>query len=246
MTETSVDVLGFKVAPITLADAVGRVLELALQPHTEASLVVTLNPEIVVRAGQDPDLRKALTRAELTVADGVGVVWAARYSGAALPERVPGVDLVTSVLERGGASLSVFFLGSKPGVAQRAAAHAHGRYGTVVAGWHHGYFDGQTEAEAIVTTVRESGAALLLAGLGEDQELFLDRYRETHGIPVAIGVGGTLDVLAGAVRRSPAWTRRLGVEWVWRVGGDPRRWGRFPRLLRFAFLVLRRGRRVRG
>jgi N-acetylglucosaminyldiphosphoundecaprenol N-acetyl-beta-D-mannosaminyltransferase len=146
--------------------------------------------------------------------------------------------IAIEVMRRGGASLRVFLLGAKPGVAEAAAAEAARRYGVQVVGSHHGYFD-RSEPAPVVAAVAAARPDLLLAGLGEGQELFLHRHRDGLGAGVMIGVGGTLDVLAGAARRMPAWTSRLGVEWLFRVGLDRRRWGRLPRLFRFAGLVLR-------
>lgn len=210
------------------------------RPEFESRLVVTLNPEIVVRSRNDERLATALRHADLSVADGVGVAWAARLQGHELPGRVPGVDLVQALLERAGDSLGVYLLGGRPGVAERAAATIESKFGTRVAGHHHGYF-GEDEEAAVCTAIHASGAQLLLAGLGDRQERFLHEHRAELGVGVMIGVGGTLDVLAGTVRRMPAWTTRLGVEWLFRVLLDPRRWRRLPRLWRFAWLVLRAG-----
>jgi len=105
---------------------------------------------------------------------------------------------------------------------------------------HHRSFDKDKGASAISAMVRASMADLLLAGVGERQELFLHENASAVGAKVMIGVGGTLDVLAGAIKRMPGWTSRLGVEWLFRVLLDPRRWKRLPRLWRFTWLVLRR------
>ncbi|MEX2503119.1 MAG: WecB/TagA/CpsF family glycosyltransferase [Trueperaceae bacterium] len=199
---------------------------------------MTLNPEIVVRARRDAALRRAINECDLCVADGVGVLWAAARAGHRLPERVPGVELATEVLARAGSELPTFLLGGRPDVAARAADEAQRRWGTTVVGVHDGYF-GEEDEERVTETVRASGARLVLAGLGERQEAFLHRHRDRLGPATGIGVGGTLDVLAGVARRTPAWTRTVGLEWAWRVGGDPRRWHRAPRLLHFAILTLR-------
>lgn len=238
-----VPLLGYRLARCTLEEAATWCL--AAARGSEPKLLVTLNPEIVVQARRDPALERALRAAELTVADGVGLLWAARQLGAALPERVPGVELAMRVLEKGGAGLSVYFLGAAPGVAARAAEVAHARFGTRVAGEQHGYWPPEETAE-VVAAVREGGAQLLLAGLGEGQERFLHEQRAALGVPLMIGVGGTLDVLSGAVKRTPAWTRRLGLEWAYRVGLDRKRWHRFPRLARFVRLVLREKARREG
>ncbi|CAN5888076.1 WecB/TagA/CpsF family glycosyltransferase [soil metagenome] len=244
----SANVLGYEVAVCTLEEAARWCLAAVQQQPAhpaETRLVITLNPEIIVQARSNPALQEALAAAALTVADGVGVVWAARCCGAALPERVPGVELVSRLLEIGGDGLKVFFLGSKPGVAERAAAAARSHYGTRVAGVQHGYFARPDDTPDVLNRVRDSGAQLLLAGLGEGQELFLFEHRHALSVPLLLGVGDTLDVLAGEVQRTPAWTRRAGLEWAYRVGSDRKRWHRFPRLLTFTRLVLRESRGVR-
>ena len=229
----TVAVLGYQVATIDLEGAAEWLLQ-AARLEDRSRLVVTLNPEIVVRAQEDADLRSTLEHSDLTVADGVGLLWAARREGHLLPGRVSGIDLVCRAMELGGPELRVYFLGSKPGVAERAAATARERWGVEVAGWYHGYFEG---SEEVVADVRRSRPHLLLAGLGEGQEEFLDEHRDALGARLLVGVGGTLDVLAGEAQRTPAWTRALNLEWAWRVGLDRRRWHRIPRLLEFVRLV---------
>jgi len=231
-------VLTHRVHPVDLDAAVTWVLA-AARSGGPARLVVTLNPEIVVRSRRDEALQRALGRADLTVADGVGVMWAARRSGCALPGRVPGVDLAFALLERAGPDLRVALLGGRPGVAERAAAAARERWGTDVVFARDGYFDRAVEGGAVAAAVAASGAHLLLAGLGEGQEVVLETHRDAWGAAALIGVGGTLDVLAGAAKRTPAWTRRFALEWAWRVGLEPARWHRVPRLMRFVALVLR-------
>jgi N-acetylglucosaminyldiphosphoundecaprenol N-acetyl-beta-D-mannosaminyltransferase len=230
--------LGLPVDALTLPEAATWVLDAAKGERPR--LVVTLNPEIAIGAHDDPLLFQALRGADLSVADGVGIAWAARRQGERLPGRVPGVDLVVEVLRSAGPELSVFLLGGRPGVAERAAAAIARRYGTRVAGARHGYFRRPEEVPEVCREVAASGCQLLLAGLGAGQERFLWENATALGAAVSIGVGGTLDVLAGEVRRMPAWSSRLGVEWLLRVGLDPKRWRRVPRLLRFIWMVLRR------
>ncbi|MDZ7703723.1 MAG: WecB/TagA/CpsF family glycosyltransferase [Trueperaceae bacterium] len=233
--DTDVEVLGYEVAPWTLEQATTWCLAAVRTP--EPKLLVTLNPEIIVQAQTSLALEEALQAADLTVADGIGVLWAARRFGHSLPERVPGVELVTNVLERGGADLRVYFLGARPGVAARAAELAERRYGITVAGVQHGYFRRPDETPDVVARIAAAQPHLLLAGLGEGQERFLHQHRHDLGVPLLIGVGGALDVIAGQVKRTPGWTRRLRIEWMYRVGLDPKRWHRVPRLVRFVGLV---------
>lgn len=240
-------VLGFPLDVIDLGSAARWVLSAATAAEpARPRLVVTLNPEIVVQARKHPELAAALLGADLSVADGVGVALAARRAGTSLPGRVPGIDLAAEVMRLGGAGLRVYFLGGKPGVAERAAAAARQRFGVAVAGHQHGYFDRRSESGAVCAAVRDARADLLLAGLGEGQELFLARHAAELGAKAMMGVGGTLDVLAGEVKRMPAWTTRLGLEWLFRVTLDRRRWKRVPRLFEFAWLALTEGGRSEG
>ena len=239
MKTERIDLLGLPLDPVTMDGAVAWVR--ARLDASAPAQVVTLNPEIVVRSLRDPGLRKALREAELVTPDGVGVLWAVRrLHGRALAERVTGVDLTLALFESLAGELRVYFLGGRPGVAARAASAAAERFGVQVAGARHGYFEDEAEA---VSAVAASGANLLLAGMGERQETFLWRHKRALGVPVMIGVGGTLDVLAGEARRTPAWARRLGLEWLLRVGLDPKRWPRAWRLLRFV-LAVERARRL--
>lgn len=229
--------------PGATAWVLGEVAAWRQAPATEGPpttrTVVTLNPEIVVRAQDDPALAEALGAADLSVADGVGVAWAVKRVCGRRAHRVPGVELAVAALAQGGGDLRVFLLGGRPGVAAKAAEAARTAYGTNVVGSEHGYFD-RGGTDELVRRIAASRPDLVLAGLGDDQEKFLHEHRAALGAAVAIGVGGTLDVLAGEVRRMPAWTSRLGVEWLFRVGLDPKRWRRAPRLLRFVLLVTKR------
>lgn len=232
------DLMGFPLDPVDLngaADVLSAwMLDAPREPHT----VVTLNPEFIVQARTDEPFARALRAADLVTADGVGIVWATKeVLGVSLPGRAPGYDLAVELMRRHGERLSVFFLGARPGIAELAAAKARESYGVKVAGVHHGYFD-LADDQRVAEMVRDSGAHLLLAALGAPrQETFLQYWRQVMNVPVMMGVGGTLDVLAGNVKLSPSWTRRAGLEWVWRIASDRKRWNRAPRLARFVSMV---------
>lgn len=225
-------------ADATYAATVGSTRSAEKTGGRSPRLVVTLNPEIVVQAESNEPLATALRSAHLSVADGVGVAWAAKRAGHPLPGRVPGVELASEVLRLGAGDLKVYLLGAAEGVAARAASEVERRWGVQVVGSHHGYFAGAEATAEVCAAVRAAEPDLLLAGLGEGQERFLYEHAAQLNATVMIGVGGTLDVLAGTVKRMPAWTTKLGVEWLFRVVGDRRRWKRAPRLLRFVRLTL--------
>jgi len=204
--------------------------------------VVTLNPEMIMAAQHDGELRRALEESSLVVADGIGVVWASRVLRQPLPERIAGIDLAVAVLQVAAAQgRAVFFLGGEEGVAERAAERLCRRFpGLRVAGVHHGYF---TEAEnhRIVRMIAEKAPDLLLVGLGAPkQELWIYRNLGFLGARVAMGVGGALDVFAGRVKRAPVAWQKLGLEWAYRLIQQPWRFRRMLALPKFAAAVLRR------
>ncbi len=235
------NLMGFALDDCDLKIATAQILSwletAALAQPTKT--VITLNPEIIVQAQTDQNLLAAINAADLVTADGVGIVWAVRrVLQRQLLGRATGVDLAVELMQQLGPKLSVYFLGAKPGVAETAAKNSAERFGIVVAGHQNGYFT-ENEEVKIVNDVQSSGAQLLLTALGAGrQEEFNMRWRDHLGASVAIGVGGTLDVLAGATERAPAWTSQLGLEWVWRIT-TMRRWARAKRLLDFVQMVLR-------
>ncbi len=227
------DVLGVSFDGLTMDEAAQRVLSLV--ESGRSAYVCTPNPEIVWAARKDAGLRDALAGADLTLPDGVGIVWAARQLGTPLPERVTGCDLMTRLLET--FTGPVYLLGGKPGVAERAGSVIRQRYPAVtVTGTHDGYFD---DPVPILAELSAAAPRLIFAGLGSPkQELFMARARQVLPGGVMVGVGGSLDVLAGDVPRAPAFWRRHNIEWLYRLLRQPRRIGRQLRLPLFAGAVL--------
>ncbi|HEX8036274.1 MAG TPA: WecB/TagA/CpsF family glycosyltransferase [Ktedonobacterales bacterium] len=208
-----------------------------------ACQVVTLNPEMVMAARHDAELREAILRAELVVADGAGVVWAALLGGAALGGRVTGVDLLDAcaqvAAERG---YRLFLLGAAEGVARQAAERLEARYpGLRIAGAFAGS-PAVAEQSEICARIREAGADIVFVAYGAPaQERWIARTRGDLGAAVAVGVGGAFDFVAGRVPRAPLWMRRLGLEWLYRLWREPWRWRRMLALPRFTVAVLRAG-----
>jgi N-acetylglucosaminyldiphosphoundecaprenol N-acetyl-beta-D-mannosaminyltransferase len=219
---------------VDLAQTVTVLSRWANDPDAKRT-VVTLNPEFVVQCDTDAQFKRDIQNADLVTADGVGISWAAKRFGIHVPGRAPGVDIGNGVMERSGANLRVFFLGAKPGVAERAAKACRERFGVQIAGFQDGYFKPTDEA-AIAKRILEADTHLLLTGLGGGKQ---ERFNEHHrAARVAIGCGGYIDVLAGEVALAPDWTRRLGVEWIWRIV-TMNRWSRAKRLWDFVVKTLR-------
>lgn len=233
---TSIDLLGIRVDRTSFEDTLEHVRLWSGKDHLHH--IVTADATLIDRASQEPELEAIVKRAALITPDGAGVLFSARVLGAPFTERVSGCDLVERICELAAAKrIPVYFLGAEPGVAERAASRLEARFaGLPVAGFRDGYFKPEEEDE-VVAEVAASGARVLFVGLGVPrQEYFLDRNRDSFGVGVAMGVGGSFDVLSGRVARAPEWMQRVGLEWVWRVSRDPKR---LPRLIALPRFVLR-------
>lgn len=239
----SLRILGVRVDDVTLPEAVECVREWVRAGHGSLRHVVTVNPEFIIAARRDAQFRATLEAAELATADGVGVTLAARLLGRPLRERVTGVDLVEALAAAEDPALRLFLLGAGPGIAEQAAAELTRRFpGCVIVGTWPGS-PREEDAPEILERLRAARPAVLLVAFGHPaQDLWIARHRTdlaACGIMVAMGIGGTLDYLAGAIPRAPALVRRLGFEWLYRLIRQPWRWRRQLALPLFAALVLR-------
>jgi N-acetylglucosaminyldiphosphoundecaprenol N-acetyl-beta-D-mannosaminyltransferase len=197
--------------------------------------VVTPNVDHAVLFQQRSDLRAAYTDAALVLADGAPIVLASRLLKRPLPERVAGSDLVPEIFHAASAPLRVFLLGAAPGVAEIAAHRIEGQSASVkVVGCYSpppGFENDAAENTLILTKIATTCPDLLIVGLGAPkQELWVHRHRHVLQAKVALCAGATIDFLAGNRDRSPIWMRRAGLEWLHRLGSEPRRLaGRYAR-----------------
>lgn len=242
---STVEILGVEFYPVTLNGACRALDWMLSRDDGKTRLTITGNPIMVMRARRDPEFNDILSRADLLVPDGVGIIWAARKMGRTLPEKVTGVDLAQYLLQK-RPSPGIFLLGGKPGVAERARDRlAMDMPWVRIAGVHHGYF-GVPDEPAVVEHVRASKAAVVLAGMGSPrQEKFLWRNRVNLGARLGIGVGGVLDVLSGDSPLAPAAVRKAGLEWFYRLLRQPGRLKADLALLEFALRVETKSRRSR-
>ena len=238
-------VLGFQVARSNPDETARRVLSWK-EETGEGLTILALNPAKVAMAGRSPPVHDALGAADLLIPDGIGVCHAARLLESTRVSRLTGVDLAFALLRRlehsGG---RVFLLGARPDANHAAVAAVRRRFpGLGSVDGHHGFFS--EPGYDVLSRIRDARPDVLLVGLGSPrQELWI--HEHAHEIPcVAVGVGGTIDILAGRARRVSPVVQRLGVEWVVRVALSP---SRIPRLLRshppfFALVVKRLLRRL--
>jgi N-acetylglucosaminyldiphosphoundecaprenol N-acetyl-beta-D-mannosaminyltransferase len=228
----STNILGVNIDALTVDQGVTRAL--AAMEQGTGGYICTPNPEILWLARQDEALRQALNGACMTLADGVGVVWAAEYLGHPVPERAAGYDFMMALLAR--MSGRVFLLGGQPGVAQEAARTIRRQFPAVeIVGTHDGYF---SQSEPVLAEIRAAAPQLVLVCLGAPkQEKWMAEHASALPGCLLVGLGGCLDVLAGRVRRAPDWWIKHKLEWLYRLIRQPRRIRRQLRLPRFVLAV---------
>lgn len=236
------DVLGVGFDNVTMAEAVERAL--ALIDAREGRYVVTPNPEIVMLAKENPALKEALAGADIVLPDGAGIVKGAAILGRPMKEKVPGIDFACGVMarlaERGG---SVYLFGAKPGVAEAAAETLRTKFpGLVISGTSDGYF---SDDGPIIEKIKDAAPDLLLVCLGAPkQELWMAKMSGKLPVGLMVGLGGSLDVFAGTVKRAPVAWQKLDLEWLYRLIKEPRRIGRMMKLP--LFVIEAAGERLRG
>lgn len=239
MLKKKVSVLDVAIDVITMNGAIQVIVNDYLQadsPH----FIATANAEMVMMANHDKELFDILNGADLVVPDGAGVVWAANQLGCPMQERVAGYDLVQNLLQAlKNSSAKFYFLGSSPGVAEKAKLYAEKNYpGVNIVGMHDGYFSEAEEGD-IIKEIKRLRPDILLVALGVPrQEKWIKKHFSTLEIPVTIGVGGTLDVMAGVVKRAPLWMQKAKLEWLYRGMLQPKRIGRLMALPKFVIRIL--------
>ncbi len=185
----------------------------------QKTFVVTANATIVVKTIEDPEYRKIVQSADLILPDGFGVVLAIKKFHKKSSERITGIDMLIKLCEVAAKDgLKVFLLGGRPEVVERAAKNLEKTYGQIIAGYHHGYFDGEGPVELI----ESSKADLLFVGMGvPKQEVWIGKNFEKVPAIFAMGVGGSFDVISGYKKRAPKLVQDLKLEWLYRFLQSP-------------------------
>lgn len=215
-----VNILGIRIDRVDQAQS-SKIITKAVDTRIKLR-IITANPELIYKAEKDEALRDMINSADLIVPDGVGVVWAARILGKDLIERVTGIDLATRILEAGSRNKwRIFLLGSKPGIAEKAAVEQSKEYPGIIFASHHGFFS-KEEEPAVVRMIQEFSPDILLTGLGAPKQEYWNKEHDGLAL-VVMGVGGTIDVFAGEVKRAPRFFREFGLEWLYRLISEPSR-----------------------
>ena len=216
-------VLGCEIDRLDMHEAVER-----CEHHIEARVPaqhMAVNAAKVVAMQDDTQLLRLVNDCEIVTADGQAVVWASRLLRDPLPSRVTGIDLMQELLalaER--KDYGVYLLGARAEILEQAVARTRRRHPKLrIVGHRDGYFSEQHERDVVDTIRRAQPDLLFVAMPSPRKERFIGRWRDDLDVPLCMGVGGSIDVIAGVTRRAPRPLQRLGLEWAYRLAQEPRR-----------------------
>lgn len=219
----SITILGCRVDKVTWSDIDAFCAE-AIK-GSEPKHIVTINGEQILQAQKDTRYREALNSADLIIPDSTNVVWVSRWKGSDIKQAAPGSDLTIRLAElAAGSGASIFLLGSRPGVAAKAGEEMQKLFPKLVIA---GTSAADPDNEEVIREIAKSGAAIVLIAYGAPaHDLWIERNKHATGAKILVGIGGTLDMLAGRLPRAPKLLRSLHLEWLWRLILQPSRIGR--------------------
>jgi N-acetylglucosaminyldiphosphoundecaprenol N-acetyl-beta-D-mannosaminyltransferase len=221
----SIAILGVPFDNVTKAEAVELIRQMVASRRSH--YLVTANVDFLVQAQADVELRRILFDAHLVLCDGTPLVWASRLLGNPLPERVAGADLAPLLIRIASEeNFRLFLLGGTPDSTNHALANIKAKYPQLSIAGYSPPFDKLLEMdhEEIKRRITEADPDLLFVSFGcPKQEKWIAMHYQSLGVPVAAGVGGTIDFLAGNLKRAPLWMQRTGLEWLFRMIQEPRR-----------------------
>ena len=212
---------------VTMEEAL-QALDGLIQNKQDA-FVVTPNVDHIVQLERGGELCEVYRKADLILADGMPLLWIAKWYGTPIKEKVSGSDLFPRLCQMAAQKgYTMFFLGAAEGVAATAAQKLMDRYpGLKVVGTYsppYGFEKDKEELQCIIDQIKLAAPHILIVGLGcPKQELFMLHHREELGVPVSLGLGASLDFEAGNVRRAPVWMSVYGLEWLFRLTQDPKK-----------------------
>ena len=239
-----VNILGVKVTKHTIDSASDQIAEY-VKSGQKRKCVYTPNSEIIMVAYRDDKFKNVLNSADMLLADGIGVVYASKIVKNPISRRAAGYDTACEALRKlAKYGASVYLFGAADGVAVKAGEEICRRYpGIKIAGVSNGYFDSEKEKQ-IIADINDKKPDILFVCLGAPkQEKWIYNHKEELDFGVAMGIGGSLDVFAGTVKRAPEFYQKHGIEWLYRLLKQPKRIVRMLDLPRFGFKVLLSGKK---
>ncbi|WP_240739365.1 WecB/TagA/CpsF family glycosyltransferase [Marinitoga lauensis] len=201
----------------------------------EKTWVVTLNALMFLEYFKNNEYKYELQNSTISIPDGIGVVKYLEKWGYTT-ERCPGIDTMLKICE--WQEHKIFLLGSKPGISEKAKEHLEKKFPKInIVGTHHGYFE---NPDKIIGKINSSGAEILFVGMGvPKQEEFIYKNMHKLNVKMAMGVGGSIDVISGKIPRAPKVFQIFGLEWLYRMLREPKRFKKLPDLMNFYFKIYR-------
>ncbi|KXZ40510.1 N-acetylglucosaminyldiphosphoundecaprenol N-acetyl-beta-D-mannosaminyltransferase [Alkalithermobacter thermoalcaliphilus JW-YL-7 = DSM 7308] len=242
-------ILGIEIDKVSEKDALDRAVKFL--EKGKKCVIYTPNSEIIMQCQSNKNLANALKQADLVIPDGIGLVLASRVIKKPLLERVTGIDLMESILNYANENnKSIFILGAQDGISQKCAQNILKKYPNIkVKGVHHGYFKGyhmgienHPQEKKVIQLINSLKPDILFVAFGAPkQEIWIQRYKNEIDAKIFMGVGGSVDVYAGKVKRAPKIYQNLGLEWLYRLIKEPWRYKRMMALPKFVIEVIKRG-----
>lgn len=237
-----IEMLGISIDAVLPGQVIDRIATYLRGNDPGLLHIVTADSLALVRAGEEDRFKAVMQRAEMVVPDGAGIVWASDFLGTPLPGRVPGVALVGQICEKAAKTgWKVFFIGGKPGIAEQAAQIIRQDCAVEICGIEHGYFAADSvEEEALLKKIAAAQPDIVFVALGVPrQEWFISKLRGYLDHGVAIGIGGSFDVISQTLPRAPVWMQRFAIEWLFRLWLEPSRFMRMMKIPVFVLQILR-------
>lgn len=233
--------LGCPLDPLTMQESLGIIRQAIAKRESLQHVVV--NVAKLINLQKDADLYADVSGSDLINIDGMGVVWGARLLGHHIPERVSGIDLMEHILALcAKEGYRPYILGAKPEVLEQAIHNIQLEFPTLkIAGSQHGYYGWDNEPTIIEQICMAKPDCLFVAISSPHKERIMSTYKDSLDIPFIMGVGGSIDIMAGFTNRAPQWMQRTGLEWVYRIYQEPKRmWKRYALTnTLFAWLLLK-------
>ncbi|MDD5492286.1 MAG: WecB/TagA/CpsF family glycosyltransferase [bacterium] len=216
-----VNILGFQIDNIQMPETITRIKGY-IQSRTPHQ-IITANSLMLRTAYDNKRLKEVFAKSDLIVPDSIGMILAGKIIGQPLQERVPGIDLMYQLFALcQKENFSIYLLGAKPGVSSQAAEQVRRQFpGIRISGAHHGYFDEREESQ-LIAEINKIKPDILFVGFNiPRQELWIAEHLSDLAVPAVIGIGGSLDVISGRIKRAPTGMQQAGLEWLWRTIVEP-------------------------
>ncbi len=234
-----IEILGVEIDNFTMQEVLKKIDKLLVKNQLDSNLIITANSEMIINAYHNTQFKKIINQAKFTVADGAGVLWAAKILGVALKQRIAGVDLFEKILELAAKrAKKIYLLGAKPKVVKQAQVNIKAKLPEIKLKSHHGYLD-KSLTKKVLAEIQAHQTDVLFVAMGSPlQEKWLAKNLAKLDVNIAMGVGGSFDIIAGVKKRAPVILQQLALEWFYRLLQEPKRIARVATIPEFILRVL--------